>query len=1026
MNTGCMSQSLQLSNTSIPPCCLSYVRTEAIRDSGIEARICDIFLDQIHILRAVHRTGENVNTELSQITKKALSSMPEPTAHMLNGSDAVAVDYSLDIISATWGNFVVTTKVQQMYYQYVLDHPDSNIFNFKPSNELFGDPFRGTAKYFTMVWRVILANSSDTIVDSKLYSEPFVAGCLESEELTVNYDGSKLTPFTEPTNPLNGIYVLGATFWTYNVTNTVSKLASATTSDTLVVPASKTQFPGQTYGNPSQLAITYGYLLENGLYQYNCKTAWEGDNVSILVGPAPPRLLIQWADWGGVDFTDEITALVTFDQTLTFDLADPSKYGWAEPKPNQKTTMNVLYQWDGRALELLVASNDGGPQALDPAQALDPSRAQFFNPSSGRNAGELNIIAVIWGKMDKQAAPVSIDVFNHIQTYGNFTPTNSFFGLDGWWGVLKTACIFYQYGVSGQIQCTSAWEDLSANPKKVDLAAPNVDFGDPLPAKGLLRNFDQARMQGLKFKSLKTQQYLALDAVDKSSKQLGLTSSADTAAIFNIVNVSTGDQHPVLKVHPAQNKNLPVFYVQMVNGKAKLVQDIASASEVHYELPGIGASTSALLSFPSVDARNEPMLICTNLETRSVSCVRVYSHPITDCLLEFSWVLNDMSQALVQTTPDAQEAGGVQLCKSNLPFRSRNTADVRAVPCTVGLFSLVKDMLWDLPTLITGAAPLDTSGILKGITKWFNTLTTPLQAKVTQLMTTLWTALQNLLGLAGKAGSTKAGITAYWPIIINAIKSFYESGTLWSLYGFIAKNLSWWDYLIIVANLTKFALMLIGSVAVPAAPAIFYAAAATEWIVGTTKDVLAVIKECTPSNVSAATRRALSRLTQSMRIAISTSASFAKLTVFEQNDVINALLSPHWNRIYLGGSARPPAHHLGDALKKELARPGVPHDPALLEFKKNEYALSAAAAVVVNDLRPQIEHELMKLEGTVPKSLEGPEAGVPRLSNGCTTDDSMLQVTHLKLDQHCCKVCAMLAKSGSLAITSSIEHQTIT
>jgi hypothetical protein len=280
-------------------------------------------------------------------------------------------------------------------------------------------------------------------------------------------------------------------------------------------------------------------------------------------------------------------------------------------------------------------------------------------------------------------------------------------------------------------------------------------------------------------------------------------------------------------------------------------------------------------------------------------------------------------------------------------------------------------MLWDLPTLIAGAPPLNADRFIQGIIKWFNSLTQPIQAAVSRLISALWLQLQNLVGLSGGSGG---GMTTFWPIAVNTMKSFYDSGTLWSFYGAISKSLSWFDYLLIVGNLLKFALMVVGTPVMPAAPAVFYATSAACWVVNTTQDILGVIKACGPYGLSFAASRALAALSRSVQIAIATSKSFSKLNLFEQADVTNALLNPHWTRIYLGGQIVPPSQHLGGALKGRLRIPGIPTDPALHDFMSQEYRLSNAAAATVTELRPQIEKALTELEPKIPTYLPAPAA----------------------------------------------------
>ena len=582
-------------------------------------------------------TGGGSNITMSG----TLDPRPQDGGLSFSGAFQSRYDFSLDILSASWGTSVVTSKVRQLYGQAADSSPFSNVFTIIPSDDLFGDPRPGQSKCFTLVWRVILANVNGSIADSQMYSAPMVATCTEGNTLNLNYDGTNLQPYSEPLDPKNGLYILGASFWATDVTSTIRNLVQTEGTGTFVAAATKQEFPNQPYGTTSQLAVTYGYLMPNGSYQYNCKTTWEGTDLSIPAGPAPPRLLVQWADYGGVEFTDQIEALVTFDQTLTLDMTNAvSKYGWTDPWPGVHKSMAILYQWEGRSLELLVAVDKGGIYTLDPNVPVPADRTLFFNPADTRNAGELNIIAMTWGAMQGQTKPVSSSVFEGVKDQSIFSPSNTFFGFDGLPGVQKTACVFFQYGITGQVQCTSAKED-DRIPLWVRLADRSVEFGDPLPAKKLLANFDAERMRGFQLKLLKASQYVgvSLTPVTGGGSAVGtltLVDTPDQAAIFNVIRLVDGDKLPVLQV--LFNQNTPL-YVANINNLACLVSDASLATEIHYELPGISASTSILLSFAANSMQQDALVLTPNLSTKQIDNVIIFSDSISQSLMEFTWVV---------------------------------------------------------------------------------------------------------------------------------------------------------------------------------------------------------------------------------------------------------------------------------------------------------------------------------------------------------------------------------------------------
>jgi hypothetical protein len=180
-----------------------------------------------------------------------------------------------------------------------------------------------------------------------------------------------------------------------------------------------------------------------------------------------PILTIHSATFAGADLTKEFQSLVSSSNgtlSLNTDFPDWQRtYGWTDPFPGTNKSFVVLYQWDNRDLELLVASENQGTIKLDPTTPVDPSRTRYLNPNGGqRRQDGIQIFAIVWGRMDGQNNPVQQSIYNSVQQGGFFTPSNDYFGFDGWSGVTKTAVVLYQLGFNpdlGGIRSASATEN---------------------------------------------------------------------------------------------------------------------------------------------------------------------------------------------------------------------------------------------------------------------------------------------------------------------------------------------------------------------------------------------------------------------------------------------------------------------------------------------------------------------------------------------------------------------------------------
>jgi hypothetical protein len=162
------------------------------------------------------------------------------------------------------------------------------------------------------------------------------------------------------------------------------------------------------------------------------------------------RLKIHLAVFGGTDFTKDVQDLVKADQTLEFSTKWPvwqHCYGWRDPWPGTTKSVVILYQWDQRPLELVVTSEYQGTVVLDPTVPVSPSRTIFLNPACGGEISKtFQIFAIIWGRMEGQSRTVPASIYSSVKATGFFTPSNDFFGFDGYPGETKTALVIYQLG----------------------------------------------------------------------------------------------------------------------------------------------------------------------------------------------------------------------------------------------------------------------------------------------------------------------------------------------------------------------------------------------------------------------------------------------------------------------------------------------------------------------------------------------------------------------------------------------------
>ena len=122
------------------------------------------------------------------------------------------------------------------------------------------------------------------------------------------------------------------------------------------------------------------------------------------------------------------------------------------------------------------------------------------------------------------------------------------------------------------------------------------------------------------------------------------------------------------------------------------------------------------------------------------------------------------------------------------------------------------------------------------------------------------------------------------------------------------------------------------------------------------------LKACVPAYLDATVRKGLLALLASVNTLTNASTAFAQLATGNQIAVHQALLSPHWERIYTGGAVTAPEEHRHKALEKLRDEGKLPETDTLLEFLHNEYALDAESRDIVDKLRPEVEDDLDKVD----------------------------------------------------------------
>ncbi|TFK58459.1 hypothetical protein BDN72DRAFT_865912 [Pluteus cervinus] len=516
--------------------------------------------------------------------------------------------WNLDIISAFYGPLDVTDAARTVYVERAFTDPKLTTFTITPTNALFKiDPLPNFRKSFVVVYRVKLSVDLDYGRDGQYsFTDLRRAVSEEGQELRINFEPTDTTSaFKPPTTYARNVpFIVNASYYTKDVTDIVRQFFDKNSSLTVT----NQNLGGDPIVNTKKsLVITWAYAVENGGLVFQAQGALEGTSITgpFQHGRQLPRLTIRAANYAGISVTDRIQALVDANQAVAIDMNRPLQTCGmtSDLWPNVPKTLNILYQWEGRSLELLTAADGSGTHRLDPAVPVDPLRKGSFNPEHGRTAGKVNIIALVWG-INQGITSIPGDKFQQIAAQRKFTPSNTWFGFDGWPNVPKMGDVFYQYGISGPIRSASAKEG-------AELVLPEP-YGvlDPLPAKGLLNISDQSGLFGFRLKSPHTNTFVRVINNGLSA----LARGPEDAAIFAIK--TPDDLSSRLAIYDTDQTFIGWVGAE-ANSALQVKKEAKEAIQVNYEFPGKWGGKLCLLSFYRGIAQAPEVFVATEPLTRS-------------------------------------------------------------------------------------------------------------------------------------------------------------------------------------------------------------------------------------------------------------------------------------------------------------------------------------------------------------------------------------------------------------------------
>lgn len=373
-----------------------------------------------------------------------------------------------EVLSAVYGPRVLTKRIQRMLDNHIATKGGTMEFVIK-NETMGGDPLFGNKKTFTMAWR------KRAVRDGRfLHSEPQCVLGEEDDIVTLRLDAPLPCIEEQQQQPLSSggsltegrTQIVLASWSDIEVSARVATLVASgqasilATNDNLHVADPKPE-------HLKWLSICWTYFrgLEAGTpsaTEFQTAIVSEGQQLHV-----PPCLRILCAVKGDLDVTDLLQAMVSGQQTLTFD-SNEIITAVPDPHPDIPKTISIGYRYGTRAMQLLVVPEGAGMVKLTPHTTADDSTNYGWifgleTPKAiaiGAENKKATVVAIIWGLKLMPLETPSMRAALQRQ----FLPCqNAFFGIDGWEGVVKTCQVFVQSGKS--VSCISAWEsaDLDLN-----------------------------------------------------------------------------------------------------------------------------------------------------------------------------------------------------------------------------------------------------------------------------------------------------------------------------------------------------------------------------------------------------------------------------------------------------------------------------------------------------------------------------------------------------------------------------------
>ncbi|KAK0724663.1 hypothetical protein B0H67DRAFT_641175 [Lasiosphaeris hirsuta] len=184
----------------------------------------------------------------------------------------------------------------------------------------------------------------------------------------------------------------------------------------------------------------------------------------------PPRLHIIGATWGGVNVTDEVSAMADQErQTLLLNM-DMLQYTLLpDPAYGLVKSMTVLYRYEDEAeLRLLTVPEDAPAVQVSATAHNSPENAMVEFTTIGGAAGawrsgpkaQVEIVAATYGPQRIQTPAVLQELAMFFEgKRGQIRMTNSFFRTDPWVDHKKSWTVYFRFVDSQRIQCVTGMED---------------------------------------------------------------------------------------------------------------------------------------------------------------------------------------------------------------------------------------------------------------------------------------------------------------------------------------------------------------------------------------------------------------------------------------------------------------------------------------------------------------------------------------------------------------------------------------